>query len=94
MVLHVVSHMTPEVPASRRSAAWVALCDFAGCEEHGRGDRAALSELAKRASSTPCRDCATSACTRMSTERTQAADLRLAGTSGVMWDGCDLGRYV
>ena len=45
--------------------------DFAGCEERGRGGRAAPSELAKRASLPPYRDSATSACTRMSTERTQ-----------------------
>ena len=41
-------------------AAGFAPRDFAGSEERGRGGREALFELAKRASSPPCRDGATS----------------------------------
>ena len=59
------------IVAAHGPATGCAPRDFAGCEERGRGGRAAPSELAKRASSPPCRDGATSACTRMSTERTQ-----------------------
>ena len=42
------------------SATRCALRDFAGSEGRGRGGRAALPELAKRASSPPCRDGVTS----------------------------------